>query len=63
MEGVHVILATTPSAMDANPMGSVKDVSHSPLHEDRQEKRHDLIVVRTSTDREEQQAPDVRAKL
>src|SRR5437762_8566492 len=27
MEGVHVILATTPSAMDTHPTGSVKDVS------------------------------------
>ena len=29
MESVPVILATTPSAMDAHPMGSAKDVSPS----------------------------------
>src|SRR5690349_4094348 len=27
MDAVHVILATTPSVMDAHPTGSVKDVS------------------------------------
>ena len=64
MDAVHIIPATTRSAMDIHPMGSVKDVSLYVIHlytkvAKRRAEDANLIVVRVPTDREEHKANDV----
>jgi hypothetical protein len=62
---VHIIRATTPSATDIHPMGSVKGVSLCTFFTftkiaKRRAEDPNLVVVRASTDREEHKANDAQ---